>query len=161
MITSIYDGNCVICRSTCNAMRRLDWLKRIEFINLHEDGDWRDRYPTLAFERLMAEIHVVDYDGSIYAGFAGLRRMLREVPLGWPLWLLLQLPGSETIGQRAYRFIARRRYRINALLGNELPDCADGSCKPLGGSENGSRAHAEYQRPSATANGGLTKKMLR
>lgn len=131
MITSIYDGNCVICRSTCNAMRRLDWLKRIEFVDLHEDAAWQDRYPTLAFERLMAEIHVIDDAGSIYAGFAGSRRMLREVPLGLPLWLLLQLPGSEAIGRRAYRFIARRRYRINALLGKELPDCAAGGCKML------------------------------
>ena len=109
----------------------------------------------------MAEIHVIDDAGSIYAGFAASRRMLREVPLGWPLWLLLQLPGSQTIGRRAYRYIARRRYRINALLGNELPACADGSCKPLGGSENGSRAHAKYQRPAATAKGGLTRKTLR
>ena len=161
MLTALYDGNCVICRSTCETMRALDWLQRIEFINLHEDAAWQDRYPKLAFERLMAEIHVIDDAGSIYAGFAASRRMLREVPLGWPLWLLLQLPGSKTIGRRAYRYIARRRYRINALLGNELPDCADGSCKPLGGSENGSRAHAKYQRPSATAKGGLTRKTLR
>lgn len=112
-------------------MRALDWLKRIEFINLHEDAAWQDRYPTLAFKRLMAEIHVVDEAGSVFAGFAGSRRMLKEVPLGFPLWLLLQLPGSKRIGQGVYRFIARRRYRINALLGNELSDCADGSCKML------------------------------
>ena len=131
MITSIYDGNCVICRSTCNAMRRLDWLKRIEFINLHEDARWRDRFPELSSERLMAEIHVIDDGGRIHAGFAGSRRMLREAPLGLPLWLLLQLPGAEAIGRRAYRFIAWRRYRINALLGNELSDCAAGDCQML------------------------------
>lgn len=131
MLTALYDGNCVICQSTCHTMRSLDWLKRIEFINLHEDAVWRDRYPKLAFERLMAEIHVIDDAGEIFPGFAGSRRMLKEAPLGYPLWLLLKLPGSETIGRRIYRFIARRRYRINALLGNELPDCADGSCKML------------------------------
>ena len=131
MLTALYDGNCVICQSTCETIRALDWRKRIEFVDLHADVAWRDRYPSLAFERLMAEIHVVDDAGNIYAGFAGSRRMLREAPLGWPLWLLLQLPGSEAIGRRAYRFIARRRYRINALLGNERPDCADGGCKML------------------------------
>ena len=131
MLTVLYDGNCVICQSTCDAMRALDWRKRIEFVDLHADVAWRDRYPSLTGERLMAEIHVVDEAGSIYGGFAGSRRMLREVPLGWPLWLLLQLPGSDAIGRRVYRFIARRRYRINALLGNELPDCADGGCKML------------------------------
>ena len=131
MITALYDGNCLICRSTCSAMGRLDWLRRIEFVDLHADAAWRKRYPELAFERLMAEIHVVDESGLVFAGFAASRRMLKEAPLGYPLWLLLQLPGSERIGQRVYRFIAGRRYRINALLGKELPECAEGGCKML------------------------------
>lgn len=112
-------------------MRALDWLKRIEFINLHDRALWQDRYPELAFERLLAEIHVIDERGTVYAGFAGSRRMLREAPLGLPLWLLLRLPVAEAVGRRVYRFIARRRYRINALLGNERPDCAAGECKML------------------------------
>ncbi len=132
MLTALYDGKCLICASTCETMRAIDWLNRIEFVDLHaDDVAWRDRYPSLTDERLMAEIHVMDAVGNVYAGFAGSRRMLREVPLGWPLWLLLQLPGAAAIGRRAYRYIARRRYRINALLGNELPDCVDCGCKML------------------------------
>ena len=112
-------------------MRRLDWLGRIEFVDLHADGARRARYPQLALERLLTEIHVVDEAGGVFAGFAGSRRMLREVPLGVPLWLLLHLPGSGRIGRRVYRFIARRRYRVNALLGAERFDCVDGSCQML------------------------------
>lgn len=132
MLTALYDGKCVICQSTCGALRALDWLKRIEFVDLHEADDRSERYGHLHHERLMREIHVLDDEGRVYTGFAGTRRMLKEAPLGFPLWLLLQLPGSDALGKRLYRFIARRRYRINALLGNELPDCADGSCKMLG-----------------------------
>ena len=29
------------------------------------------------------------------------------------------------LGKHTYRFIARRRYRMNRMLGVELPDCAD------------------------------------
>lgn len=132
MLTALYDGKCVICQSTCGTLRALDWLKRIEFVDLHEADDRSERYGHLHHERLMREIHVLDDEGRVYTGFAGTRRMLKEAPLGFPLWLLLQLPGSDALGKRLYRFIARRRYRINALLGNELPDCADGSCKMLG-----------------------------
>lgn len=132
MLTALYDGKCVICQSTCGALRALDWLKRIEFVDLHEADDRSERYGHLHHERLMREIHVLDDEGRVYTGFAGTRRMLKEAPLGFPLWLLLQLPGSDALGKRVYRFIARRRYRINALLGNELPDCADGSCTMLG-----------------------------
>ena len=131
MLTALYDGNCVVCVSSRGTMRRLDWLRRIEFIDLQDGAAWRGRYPDLRQERLMGEIHVLDGHGKLYSGFDATRRMLKEVPLGWPLWLLLQMPGSEAIGKRVYRFIASRRYRINALLGNELPDCADGNCKTL------------------------------
>ena len=131
MLTALYDGKCVICRSTCETMRALDWRRRIEFVDLHEADASGEDYRQLNRERLMSEIYVLEAGGRHYAGFAGIRRMLREAPLGFPLWLLLQLPGSDALGQRVYRFIARRRYRVNALLGVELEDCDDGSCAML------------------------------
>lgn len=131
MLTALYDGNCVICRSTCETLRALDWLKRIEFVDLHKADDMRERFADVSRERLLSEIHVLDAEGRLYAGFAGTRRLLKEMPLGFPLWLLLHLPGCDALGQRTYRFIARRRYRINRMLGVELPDCADDSCKML------------------------------
>lgn len=79
----------------------------------------------------MREIHVLDAEGRLHAGFSGMRRMLRELPLGLPIWLLLRLPGTDPIGKSLYRFIARRRYRINVLLGSDLPECADGGCPLL------------------------------
>jgi len=131
MLTALYDGNCVICQSTCETIRALDWLRRIEFVDLHQAAVESERVADLNRQRLMSEIHVLDADGKLYAGFAGMRRMLREVPLGFPLWLLLQLPGSDAFGKRVYRFVARRRYRINALLGNEMSACADDCCRML------------------------------
>ena len=44
MLTALYDGNCVICRSTCETLRALDWLKRIEFVDLHKADDMRERF---------------------------------------------------------------------------------------------------------------------
>lgn len=131
MLTALYDGNCVVCRSTCGAMRALDWRKRIKFVDLHEGAGWRERYPDLSHEHVMREIHVIDGQRRVYAGFEGTRRMLREAPLGFPLWLLLRLPGMDALGARVYRYIARRRYRINTLLGVELTDCDDDSCGML------------------------------
>ncbi len=130
MLTALYDGDCLVCQSTCETLRALDWRKRIHFVDLHDGGDFLPRHPELTRDELMREIHVIDAAGEVFAGFAGTRRMLKELPLGVPLWLLLQLPGTDAIGKRVYRFIARRRYRINALLGNELPECADG-CQML------------------------------
>ena len=128
MLTAIYDGNCVICQSTRQTFLALDWRGRIEFLDLHDRASWSSRFPSLTEDQLMGEIHVIDTQGTITTGFQATRRMLRDVPLGWPFWLLLQLPGMETLGIRVYRFIARHRYGINRLLGRQLPDCADGHC---------------------------------
>lgn len=132
MLTALYDGNCVICQSTCASMRALDWRRRIEFVDLHDRELWHSRYPALRVEDLLGEIHVVDHQGELYSGFRGGRRVLKELPLGMPVWLLLTLPGMDGIGQRAYHFIARRRYRINRIFGKPLPDCVDDSCAMQG-----------------------------
>ncbi len=124
MLTALYDGNCALCRSTCRALRVLDWRRRIVFVDLHNSGGWAGVCAEIGQERLLGALHVLDAERRVYAGFLGLRRLLKEVPLGFPLWLLLQLPGADALGRRAYRFIARRRYRLNRLLG-----CADGACQ--------------------------------
>lgn len=131
MLTALYDGNCLICQSTCASLRALDWLERVDFVDLHDHASWRSHGLAFDQERLMGEIHVLDAEGRLYAGFPGIRRLLRELPLGLPIWLLLRLPGMDRLGQRIYRAIALRRYRVNALLGKNLPDCGSDKCKTL------------------------------
>ncbi len=134
MLTALYDGNCALCRASCASLRRLDWRKRIEFIDLHESERWRTRLPGLPLESLLGEIHVIDGAGALYSGFQASRRLLKELPLGWLLWLLLRLPGMDSLGSRGYRFIARRRYRLSRLLGMP-PACVDERCaSPVEGS---------------------------
>ncbi|MDX1993899.1 MAG: DUF393 domain-containing protein [bacterium] len=136
-LTAIYDGNCVICNTTRRTVRVLDWFKRVEFLDLHQRMEVEQRYPALDQSRLMGEIHVVDSQGNVFAGFRGTRRMLRELPLGVPLWAVLRLPIiGDWLGPLVYRFIARNRYAINRLLGVNLEQiereeaaCEDGVCK--------------------------------
>lgn len=129
MVTAIFDGHCVICQSTRRTVKALDWLNRVEFVDLHQEHIISERFPAFNHEMLMGQIHVVAQDG-LYAGFDGTRRMLRELPLGWPLWLILQLPGMNWLGPRMYAWIARRRYAVNRFFGVELDDdCVDGVCK--------------------------------
>ncbi len=130
MLTAYYDGKCVVCQSTCEVVRALDWRRRIKFVDIHDDAGLPMPGIELTDERLMGEIHVLDEAGGLYVGFEGTRRLLREVPLGLPLWLLLRAPGMDGLGGRLYRAVAKRRYGINRLLGVALPGCPDGSCQP-------------------------------
>lgn len=129
MVTALFDGYCVICQSTRKTINALDWFNRVEFLDLHEQDTVESRYPDIDYDQLMGEIHVVDTEGGLHAGYYGTRRMLKEVPLGFPIWLILQIPRMDWIGTRVYKFIARNRYQINKLVGNEIPDCVDEVCK--------------------------------
>lgn len=136
-LTAIYDGYCVICNTTRRVVRALDWFQQVEFLDLHRQDQVGERFPALAHDRLMGEIHVIDLNGQVFAGFRGTRRMLRALPLGWPLYALLRLPViGDWLGPAVYRFIARNRYTINRLLGVDLAQieqedaaCVDGVCR--------------------------------
>jgi predicted DCC family thiol-disulfide oxidoreductase YuxK len=128
--TAIYDGYCVLCQQTRKIVQALDWLKRVEFLDIHNWNDVSSRYPSLDFETAMGQMHVVEPDGNMYGGFEGVRRLLRELPLTFPIWLLLQIPGMKWVGDKVYGFIARNRYRINKALGASV--CENGACKVHG-----------------------------
>ena len=131
MITALFDGQCVICQTTRRIVNALDWLNRVEFLDLHDKAQVETRYPDYDHTAMMGEIHVVA-DDKLFAGFDGVRRMLRETPLGFPAWMIFSLPGMGWLGPRVYRFVADNRYAINRLFGVELQeedDCVDGVCK--------------------------------
>lgn len=128
-LTALYDGHCVICTSSRRFVRALDWFNRVEFLDLHDTDVVHARYPQLDFAALMGEMHVVEPGHAPRAGYAAIRRMLRELPLGLPLWVILLLPGMNWLGNRVYRFVARHRYMINRWFGVEVPECVDGVCK--------------------------------
>ncbi|MBL8161609.1 MAG: DUF393 domain-containing protein [Anaerolineae bacterium] len=130
MTTAIFDGMCVLCRQTRRMVMALDWFRRVEFLDVHQWNVVESRYPNLDFETAMGQIHVVTPNGQMLGGFAGMRRLLRDLPLTFPLWLLLHLPGMDYLGNRVYRLVARHRYRINQLFGVEI--CDTGTCKVHG-----------------------------
>ncbi len=128
MLTAIYDGNCVICNTTKRLVTFLDWRRRVTFFDLHQQTELLQNYPFIDPQAAMGAIHVVDQNQQVFIGFAGTRRMLRALPLAWPLYGLLRLPIiGNWLGPMLYRFIAKHRYAINRLLGVEL-DKNVGAC---------------------------------
>lgn len=120
MLIALFDGSCFICRAAGSIIQSLDWMNRIELLDLHESHGGEilpSCFPKLDDDQLMGEIQVLDSDGRRYAGYDGIRRLLQEVPLGVPVWLLLRLPGLDWIGRRVYQFIARNRYPISRRFG--------------------------------------------
>jgi len=69
-------------------------------------------FPQLAGADFENAMFAVAPDGSVTRGFFAFRRIAREVPLMWPLLVLLYLPGSGPIGPRVYAWVARNRGRF-------------------------------------------------
>lgn len=115
----LFDGKCPFCRKSIETIDRLDWFGRFEF----RDARRPENVPTgiaIEPERLLEQMHVVTSAGKVHGGFAAVRQIVGRLPILWPVFPLLWLPGAVRIGQRLYREVARRRFH--------LVPCRDGVC---------------------------------
>ncbi|PKO17726.1 MAG: DUF393 domain-containing protein [Chloroflexi bacterium HGW-Chloroflexi-10] len=109
-VTLFYDGSCPFCTASAAALERMDWLRRLECVNLLTPGVLEAA--GIGFEAAMTRIQVRSADGRVTEGIDGVLAIARQVPLLWlgvPLiWLVIRLGW----GQRLYDWIAARRLLI-------------------------------------------------
>lgn len=127
MLAVLYDGQCVICNSSRRIVSKLDWRHVVKWYDLHAPDEAGKHFQDIPRADAMGQVHVRDGSGATYAGFLGTRRMLKELPLTFPLWLLLQVPGMTWVGHKVYRWIARNRYTVNRMFG--APVCDTDTCR--------------------------------
>lgn len=120
---ALYDGDCRFCTRQAKQLERIVGASRIEAVSFQEEGALR-RFPGVSHEACMQRIHVIRPDGRVYAAAEAVARAMTLVPvLGWLAWLYY-LPGVRPLADRAYRVIARNRYRIAGRSG----ECDGGTC---------------------------------
>jgi predicted DCC family thiol-disulfide oxidoreductase YuxK len=109
----LYDGACALCRRSVALLKRLDWLHRLAFVNVRDPGNLPAGGAALDPDRLLKEMHLLTPGaGRVYHGFAAFRWMAWRLPPLWPLAPFLYLPGVPALGQRAYLWVARNRFRL-------------------------------------------------
>jgi predicted DCC family thiol-disulfide oxidoreductase YuxK len=82
-----YDGGCPLCLREIALMRRLDWRKRIEFVDATSDNTSCPLDKATLLQRFHAQ-----ENGTIVSGAAAFAAMWRAIPLLRPLGLLAQVP---------------------------------------------------------------------
>ena len=128
MLDVIYDDECGFCMRSLKVCRAFDVGGRLRFhgasrVRSQADADGGGAaaglppqdtplIPELANADLQNAMFAVAPDRSVTRGFFAFRRIAREVPLMWPLLVLLYFPGSAVIGPPAYAWIARNRHRF-------------------------------------------------
>ena len=103
-----FDGQCGLCRRSTTALRRLDWLHRLEFrdMTLVDAEDL-----PVPMERAIEGMPMRTADGRILVGYPAVRRALRATPLGVLPALLMYLPGISHAGRVVYGIVASNRAR--------------------------------------------------
>jgi len=109
-LTVLYDGDCDVCTRTARRLEHLDRRRRrLRLVPLQDT----DPPPGTTRADLERELHAVDRDGAVSAGWEAVVAIAREVPLLAWLPPLSRVPGVSWLGRRWYRRVAARR------------DCAD------------------------------------
>lgn len=122
----LFDGACAFCRSQLEVLRARAG-DRLDYVSFREPGVV-ERYglDPAACEEAM---HVVEPDGTVHRGAAAVARAWsrsRKAP-----WLagIYRLPLAAPLLERAYAWVAKRRFRIGGRV------CASGACERPGATE--------------------------
>jgi predicted DCC family thiol-disulfide oxidoreductase YuxK len=111
--TVVYDGACAFCCRSIALLQRLDWRGRLTFANFRDQENPLLKTPLLAQAPLVDEMHLLTPDGShLFHGFGALRWLAWRLPALWLIAPFLYIPGVPALGQRAYLWVARNRFRI-------------------------------------------------
>jgi predicted DCC family thiol-disulfide oxidoreductase YuxK len=117
----LYDGQCPLCTKTVSILKRFDWLRRLQFHDCRDIAGIPVSSAHLDPARMIQEMHVLTPDRTrVLSGYRAIRWIAGRVPLLWPIYPLLFIPGIPRIGQRLYLWIAKNRFNL-------LP-CREGVC---------------------------------
>ncbi|MBO7745507.1 DUF393 domain-containing protein [Paenibacillus sp. MWE-103] len=124
----LYDGTCNLCLASVRRLKELQSTAILRFIPVQSLEDTYETIPELSAvteDQLLTKMHVVEMDGTVHAGAAGVVRILRTVR-GWR-WLapLYRVPGLRGVADLLYRIIAGRRYE---WFGRSDESCHEGVC---------------------------------
>ena len=122
MDTVIYDADCGLCTRVKQTMESLDWLGTMRWIP--NRGDEAARYG-VSPDLLDHSVYLIGRGGET-AGFRAVQGMISRLPLTWMvatfviarrpwtglLFAFLLSPLAKPVGQPAYEWVARNRYRL-------------------------------------------------
>jgi predicted DCC family thiol-disulfide oxidoreductase YuxK len=110
-IVVVYDGQCGFCTRALALVQHLDRWHVIRAHDAHEAGI-RHALPMLSTADFENALFAVTSTGKVYRGYFAFKRLLRSLPLAWPVLPLFYVPGASFIGPRVYAWVARNRHKF-------------------------------------------------
>lgn len=115
----IYDGECPVCRSAVEWVRRRSAPEAFEYLSCHAEELSR-RFPSIEKSACLEAMHLVLPDGRVLAGEQAAAEIFPRVRGYRWIGSLLRLPGSEIITGVLYRRFAKRRHAISSFFGSGM-----------------------------------------
>src|SRR5260221_6203689 len=109
----LYDGLCALCNQSVRVVKRLDWARAFVYTDIQEWDTVHSRYPQLDRNAISGAMHVIPSDGKVYAGYEGVRQIIKRLPLLFWLYPIMHLPGIKWLGPKVYGWVAAHRYQLN------------------------------------------------
>jgi predicted DCC family thiol-disulfide oxidoreductase YuxK len=126
----LYDGDCAFCCKSVELLKKLDWLGKLEYVNVRDESQAFLMEPPIADAPLLEQMHVMPAGSNLLdGGYRAIRWLAWRLPATWLFAPFLYLPGMTWLGQKIYLAIARNRFKI-------IP-CEHGVCSIRRPKENG------------------------
>lgn len=101
-LTVYIDDGCAMCVAAGRRVARTDRHRRLHIRSLADGAG------SFAKEDLTRELHAVDASGQVFRGYDALVAIVARA-IASRLAPLLRSPPARRVGERCYRFVARRR----------------------------------------------------
>ena len=107
-----FDSRCPLCAKEIAFMKRLDWFKRVEFVDIYTTADC-----PLDPRQLLARFHAREKGQPIVDGAAAFAALWRHLPLLKPLGVVARIPLVLRMLEKAYVQFLRVRPALQRFLG--------------------------------------------
>ena len=107
----VYDGDCRMCTSVAQVVRRWDARGDIEILASQQPGV-TERFPWIAARAFGESLQLIGPGKQTWQGAAAIEQLLTILPRGRTIAWIFRIPFIRPIAERVYRWIARNRHRL-------------------------------------------------
>lgn len=110
-ITVLHDAQCGLCKRSAFVLALMDSLKRLKFVDIHNEKARKTAAPEVTMADLNKALHIRLPNKKTFKAFRALRILARHLPILWPILPFFYLPGVRPVGEHVYAKVAAKRKR--------------------------------------------------
>lgn len=104
-----YDGGCPRCSRGVRQYQRLDWARRIAWVDITQEPDVLEPYG-IDFANAMEQLHVLDRDGQVRRGVYAFAAVWSDLPYYRFIAKCIRMVGALPLLDWGYRRLTRGRF---------------------------------------------------